>query len=238
MLGFFSVFGLACVGLVTALFGYRATSAAGQWRDAEASVIAVTAGKPSEFAFTLSKSSGLPFQAKSRSGTVSFRVANKGKLLHEFKVCSIPVNTASLNACNGTGTKFLEPGESATLTITFGRRGTYEYLSGVPGQAARGMKGLIGVGVSLATATAQTTAPTTATTTTSTPSVGLTGAAAAGAAIWAAGGCINCHSVSEVETQSGGNITLSLNQTHSGGPFTNGPLTATQMQQLAAFLSS
>ena len=240
------VFGTACVGLVAAVFGYRAAAAAGGFRAVEPSVVTVTAGKPGEFTFTLSKSSGLPFQPKAPSTTVSFRVTNEGDLSHEFKVCAAAVKSASLIACKGTGTGLLKPGQSATLTITFEMRGAYEYLSNVPGQATAGMKGLIGIGVGLATPRAPattttkpaTTTPATTTTTTSTPSIPLTGAAAAGAAIWAAGGCSDCHSVSEVETQSGGNITLSLNQTHSGGPFANGPLNATQMQQLAAFLAS
>ena len=98
------------------------------------------------------------------------------------------------------------------------------------------MRGLIGIGVGLPAPTTKP-APTAPPTTTSTPGAPQSAAVAAGAAVWAADGCINCHSVSEVETQSGGDIS-GINSTHSGGPFANGPLTAAQIQQLAAFINN
>ncbi len=156
------VFGLACVGLVGMLVGYRTAPAASQERADEATVVTVTAGKPTEFAFTLSKSSALPWQATTRSGTVTFKVTNKGALSHRFKVCTTPVTSARLNTCNGTGAKLLGPGQSATLTITFKQRGTYEYLDPTPGYAAKGMKGVIAFGATLpkaATTTAGKTTP-------------------------------------------------------------------------------
>jgi plastocyanin len=84
-------------------------------------VVSVTAGKPSEFAFTLSKSSGLP-------GLVTFKVTNRGTLAHAFAVA-------------GAATKILRPGQSALLTVSFEKPGAYEYSSSVQGQAAKGMKG-------------------------------------------------------------------------------------------------
>ena len=95
--------------------------------------VAVTAGKPTEFTFTLSKKRFV-------SGTVVFTVANKGKIAHTFKVCSSPKG-GTANACTGMVTKLISPSKSAKLTIVFKQKGTYEYLCAVPGHAAAGMKG-------------------------------------------------------------------------------------------------
>lgn len=250
MLGFL-VFGFAFVGLVGALPGYRMAPAASQERAAEATVVTVTAGKPSEYAFKLSKWSALPWQAVTRSGTVTFKVTNKGALSHRFKVCATAVTSAKLNTCNGAGTKLLEPRQSATLTITIKQRGTYEYLDPTPGYAAKGMKGLIGIGVTLPKATTTTTGKATTTgKTTTTPSApgppstatppstptSPTGTApgdpAAGTAVWVSAGCGSCHSLSEVRA----NITPDLNQRHPG-PFDNGALTPKQISDLAAYVN-
>ena len=74
----------------------------------------------SEFKFALSKRS-VP------TGTVTFAVANKGKLTHDFKITS-------------KKTPLLKPGKSATLRVTF-KKGRYTYICTVPGHAAAGMKG-------------------------------------------------------------------------------------------------
>ena len=95
--------------------------------------VAVTAGKPTEFAFTLSKKRFV-------TGTVVFTVVNKGKIAHTFKVCSSPKG-GTANACKGTVTKLISPSKSAKLTIVFKQKGTYEYLCAVPGHAAAGMQG-------------------------------------------------------------------------------------------------
>ena len=81
----------------------------------------VTAGKPSEFHFTLSKKT----VAK---GTVNFLVINKGALPHDFKIF-------------GHKTKLLSPGQAQTLKVTFLKAGKYPYLCTVTGHAAAGMKG-------------------------------------------------------------------------------------------------
>jgi uncharacterized cupredoxin-like copper-binding protein len=87
--------------------------------------VKVTAGKPSEFHFTLS--------AKSvKHGSVSFAVTNSGALPHDFQI-------------GGKKTKLLTPGQSQTLTVTFAKAGKYPYLCTVTGHAAAGMKGTLTV---------------------------------------------------------------------------------------------
>lgn len=106
---------LACASLALALPGLSATTATG---------VTVTAGKPAEFKFTLSKKSVA-------RGTVTFTVANKGKLEHDFKIA-------------GKKTVKLKPGKSATLKVTL-KAGKAAYLCTLPGHAAGGMKGTLTV---------------------------------------------------------------------------------------------
>jgi uncharacterized cupredoxin-like copper-binding protein len=138
------IVGTCCLGLLAAVFG-AATEAASARSDvhatANATVISVIAGKPSELAFKLSKFSALPV------GTLTFSVKNEGAAAHDFKLCSTPVGTDAHNTCVGVTTKILKPGQSATLTIKITKKGTYEYLCTEPGHAAAGMKGIVGVGV-------------------------------------------------------------------------------------------
>jgi uncharacterized cupredoxin-like copper-binding protein len=111
----------------------------------KATVISVTAGKPSELAFKLSKSSMVP------AGTVTFKVTNLGVAFHNFKLCTIPVASAvgAKNACIGKATPVLKHGKSATFTVKLSMAGKYEFLCSVVGHAAAGMKGLLGVGVAV-----------------------------------------------------------------------------------------
>jgi uncharacterized cupredoxin-like copper-binding protein len=95
--------------------------------------VTVTAGKPSTFAFTLSTKTV-------KTGSVTFNVTNKGSIPHTFKVCTSNKG-GSANSCAGKGTASISPGKSATLTIAFSTKGTYEYLCTIPGHAAAGMKG-------------------------------------------------------------------------------------------------
>jgi uncharacterized cupredoxin-like copper-binding protein len=97
----------------------------------------VTAGKPSEFKFTLSKKS-------SKRGIVIFKVKNAGSIGHDFTLCS-KSSSSLANSCNGRSTKTINPGQTATLRVSVLRAGTYEYLCTVPGHAAAGMKGLLKV---------------------------------------------------------------------------------------------
>ena len=87
---------------------------------ARATSVKVTAGKPSEFHFTLSKKSVT-------KGAVTFTITNKGKLEHDFKI-------------NGKTSKKVKPGKSTTLKVTL-KAGKVKYLCTVPGHAAAGMKG-------------------------------------------------------------------------------------------------
>jgi uncharacterized cupredoxin-like copper-binding protein len=142
-----TLFGVCCGGLAGLLLGVATGPAAGQVKahaGAKVTIVTVTAGKPSELAFKLSKSS-IP------SGTVTFKVTNKGAVTHNFEICSSP-SSGTAKSCKGTTTKMLKPGKSATLTVTLKKIGKYEYLCTVPGHAGAGMKGLIGVGVKVAPA--------------------------------------------------------------------------------------
>jgi uncharacterized cupredoxin-like copper-binding protein len=91
-----------------------------------ATTVVVTAAKPSEFRFTLSRKS-VPH------GVVIFKVTNKSATLpHDFKI-------------DGKKTKQLSPGQSQTLTVTFKKAGKYPYVCTLPGHAAAGMKGVLTV---------------------------------------------------------------------------------------------
>jgi uncharacterized cupredoxin-like copper-binding protein len=61
-------------------------------------------------------------------GKVTFKVTNKGKLKHDFKIA-------------GKKTKLLKHNQTATLTVTLKKGKKYTYLCTVPGHAAAGMKG-------------------------------------------------------------------------------------------------
>jgi nitrite reductase (NO-forming) len=102
-----------------------------------------------EFKFALSRRS-VP-----TGTTVVFKVVNRGKITHDFKI-------------HGKRTKNLNPGKSATLTVKFAKKGRYAYLCTIPGHAALGMKGVFAVGVA-AVKPAPTPTTTTATTTTPPP---------------------------------------------------------------------
>jgi uncharacterized cupredoxin-like copper-binding protein len=138
-------------------------------RTSKPTVITVIAGKPSELRFQLSKNTKLAV------GTYTFKVTNKGLGYHTFKFCTKPVKNASKNTCAGKVTKTLHPGKTASFTVKITKKGKYEYLCSIPGHAAGGMKGLIGVGVAVkpapkpsTTKTTKTSSTTTTTTTTTT----------------------------------------------------------------------
>jgi uncharacterized cupredoxin-like copper-binding protein len=105
-----AVGGLVFAG--TALAGPTATS------------VTVTAGKPSELRFTLSKKSVA-------AGAVTFKVTNKGKTTHDFKIA-------------GKKSAVLRPGKTAVLAVRL-KKGKAAYLCTLPGHAAAGMKGTITV---------------------------------------------------------------------------------------------
>jgi uncharacterized cupredoxin-like copper-binding protein len=111
--------------LVAALALVAAVSAFGGAVSTDATTVAVTAGKPSELRFTLSKKT----VAK---GTITFKVTNKGGVSHDFKIA-------------GKKTPMLKAGKSASFPVTFKKAGKFAYLCTVPGHAAAGMKGTLTV---------------------------------------------------------------------------------------------
>jgi len=114
------------------------SSAAGTGQHAAVTTVTVAA---SEFKFKLSRKTA-------PVGTVVFKVVNKGKIAHDFKI-------------NGKKTPLLKPGKSATLRVVF-KKGRFAYLCTVPGHARLGMKGVFGVGTTVPTTTTAKTTTTTA----------------------------------------------------------------------------
>ena len=111
--------------LVGALSLVAAVSAFGGASSTDATTVAVTAGKPSELRFTLSKKT----VAK---GATTFKVTNKGAVSHDFKIA-------------GKKTPMLKSGKAASFTVTFKKAGKFAYLCTVPGHAVAGMKGTLTV---------------------------------------------------------------------------------------------
>jgi uncharacterized cupredoxin-like copper-binding protein len=110
------------VVLVLALLGSLAVATGAS---ARTTTVAVTAAKPSEFHFTLSKTT-VP------KGTVVFKVTNRGTIPHDFKIA-------------GRKTALILPGKSATLRVVFRKAGRFAYMCTVSGHAAAGMKGVLRV---------------------------------------------------------------------------------------------
>jgi nitrite reductase (NO-forming) len=127
---------LCAAGLAAAGFGFGTASAsAGK---AKTTTVVV---KATEWRFAMSRKT-VP------AGTVIFKVVNKGKIGHDFKIA-------------GKKTKILAPGKSATLKVVFKKKGKYPYLCDVPGHARLGMKGTMGVGVAAPKSSTTTTTATT-----------------------------------------------------------------------------
>src|SRR5438477_9945465 len=105
---FSAVLGVACLAVMALVFTLVGPAAAkvGTHQAASVTVVAVTAGKPSELAFKLSKFSALP------AGTVTFKVKNLGLGSHDFKICTTPAKTAAQDACVGKATKMLKNRQS------------------------------------------------------------------------------------------------------------------------------
>ena len=106
---------IAACSLVAAVSAFAGSSAT--------TTVAVTAGKPSEFNFTLSKRT----VAK---GTVVFKVTNKGAIAHDFKIA-------------GKKTPSIAAGKTGTLRIVFTKAGKYPFLCTLPAHASAGMKGTL-----------------------------------------------------------------------------------------------
>jgi hypothetical protein len=73
----------------------------------KASIVVVTAGKPSEYEFQISPTSV-------KHGTVIFKITNLGKLPHGFSI-------------NGHASKVLPSHKSTTLTVVFKKPSRYVY---------------------------------------------------------------------------------------------------------------
>ena len=112
--------GVAAVVLVTAMLGAALFAAGGVASPGGAAANTKVTVAATEFKFVLSKK-------QVRAGTVTFVVANKGKVTHDFKIAR-------------KKTPVLKPGKSATLRVTL-KKGRYPYICTLPGHAAGGMKG-------------------------------------------------------------------------------------------------
>lgn len=113
---------LAALSLST--FAVAVPASAAVHATAATAQVTVTAGKPSEFRFTLSTH-------KVKHGKVTFKITNKGHLTHDFSI-------------SGHTSAKVKPGKSATLTVTL-KKGKAAYKCTVPGHAAAGMKGTLTV---------------------------------------------------------------------------------------------
>ena len=102
-----------------------AVSAFGGSNASSATTVNVTAGKPSEFHFILSKKTIV-------KGRTTFKVTNKGTIEHNFRIA-------------GKKTVLIKPGKTATLKVTFTKKGKFPFLCTVPSHAAAGMKGTLTV---------------------------------------------------------------------------------------------
>jgi uncharacterized cupredoxin-like copper-binding protein len=125
--GFLSTFqkGSVIAVLAAAVALVAAVSAFGGSGSSTATTVAVTAGKPSEFHFILSKKTIV-------KGVTTFKVTNKGTIDHNFKIA-------------GKKTVSIKPGKATTLKVTFLKAGKFQYLCAVKGHAAAGMKGTLTV---------------------------------------------------------------------------------------------
>lgn len=116
------------LAVAAAVLAPAAASAQGVARPArahsveKAALLARVSVKASEFKFVLSAKTA-------RRGLVIFKITNVGKLKHDFEI-------------KGRKTRLLAHGQSATLRVTFVRKGHYPYKCTVPGHAAAGMKGV------------------------------------------------------------------------------------------------
>jgi uncharacterized cupredoxin-like copper-binding protein len=102
-----------------------ALPAVAQQSAVRATTVTVTAGKPTEFKFKLSK-------LKAPKGIVTFKVTNGGTIPHDFKIA-------------GRKTRLLQPGRSESLRVVFTKAGKFPFLCTVTGHAAAGMKGIFTV---------------------------------------------------------------------------------------------
>ena len=130
---------LLLVGVVGAGAAFAIPAIGARSTTAKTVTINVTA---SEWKFKLSKSS-VPVGT-----TVIFKVTNKGKIAHDFKI-------------NGKKTQLIKPGATKTVKVVFKKKGRLVYICTVTGHAKLGMTGKFSVGVAAVTTTTTTTTTTT-----------------------------------------------------------------------------
>ena len=92
----------------------------------EAKAVSTVQVKGAEFFFKLSSRTA-------KLGKVTFVFKNAGHIAHDFAIA-------------GKSTPVINPGQTAKLTVTFAKKGSYPYLCTVPGHASAGMKGVLRVG--------------------------------------------------------------------------------------------
>lgn len=120
------------VALIAALPALAASSSE------KAASVKVSVSKTKEFFFTVTPKSVA-------HGTITFTVSNGGNLPHDFELCAKPSTAATATTCAGKKTTLVSPGQTAKLTVTVAKPGSYQYLCTVPGHAAAGMRGLLKV---------------------------------------------------------------------------------------------
>ena len=118
-----SISALSAVAIAALALVPLATGHSDRQTRAAATTIQVKGG---EFFFKLSSKS------IAKSGKVTFVFKNVGHVTHDFKI-------------NGKKTPLIGPGKTATLVVTFKKKGKYPYLCTVLGHAAAGMKGVFTV---------------------------------------------------------------------------------------------
>jgi len=117
--------GSALVLIALVALAAAVSALGGSAQQTATTTVAVTAGKPAELRFTLSKKT-IP------KGTGVFKVTNKGSISHDFKIA-------------GKKTPTLTTGKVSTLKVLFKKAGKYPYLCTITGHAAAGMKGTLTV---------------------------------------------------------------------------------------------
>ncbi len=118
---FRTLLAVACVALVADVSAPAFAVPAAEHSQQTVVTVRVSAG---EFFFRLSRSK------VTRGTTVVFKVKNVGQFGHDF----------SLRGYKKT--RLLQPGQSATLRVTFRRKGRVNYLCTVPRHAESGMAGV------------------------------------------------------------------------------------------------
>ena len=114
---------LAVAGLATPVF------AGPGFAGSQAPTAAVTINvRAVDYKFRLSKVN-VP-----RGSVVTFKIVNKGKSAHDFDIPELR-----------KGTKYLAPGQTATLKIRFNKAGSFRYVCTVPRHIQLGMDGRLRV---------------------------------------------------------------------------------------------